>query len=109
MDDDSGAALDQYDTLGQIGCCFWKSARTLLDEDPKLRAPKYGGVSHAGPGFCPDSLYVRWGNAEATEADQDCTPQRRHEFLVDLGIPACSEFNIECPEPTSSCESSTNG
>lgn len=90
---------DEHDDLAILQCCIWSTVYNLLDGDPILNPPKYGSPSHAGPDFCCDALYVHMGDSFEFPgvADDECTHQMTHDFVVTLGIPACSEGRLGEP------------
>ena len=100
---------DKYDDLFSLACCVQSQVLELIDEDPILQTPKYGGITHAGEGFCCDSLWITVDPTvldPAIQPGQDkCASSVTERIRIIWGIPACSErlFFEDCDEDLEPC------
>jgi uncharacterized protein YuzB (UPF0349 family) len=103
------AVADKYDDLYLIACCIERELLDLIEEDPILEVPKYGGITHAGEGFCCDSLWIMLQPlaiaGDFVPGQDKCASSVTERFDIVWGIPACSEgaFFTDCDQSLERC------
>lgn len=96
----------------QVACCIRTTAAQIL-ETHELHVPQYGGVSHKGPDLeCCDYLTVWWDNTEpkfGVAGEDKCSDPKTRVFVVELGLPVCTEQIELCKKPDQFCDTDDDG